>query len=135
VQDRRFFSCVANMVLLPTPMKAFTDEMPDVKSMLRICAKNFFGWQCDHKSIMTENAKLEKWQTSDDYPESWPRQIGDSAPLGVMPINADIRQSAVRRWRNIQEDLERAGPHYPQEEVRKALAYWKLDPENPLMNT
>lgn len=26
VMDRRLFSCVGNMVLLPTPLKAFTDE-------------------------------------------------------------------------------------------------------------
>jgi hypothetical protein len=38
VQDPRFYSCVGNMVLLPTPLKAFTDVMPDVKSMLRACA-------------------------------------------------------------------------------------------------
>lgn len=28
VKDRRLFSCVANMVLLPTPLKAFTDTLP-----------------------------------------------------------------------------------------------------------
>lgn len=48
VQDRRFFSCVANMVLLPMPLKAFTDTMPEVKAMLRICARNLYGWHCDH---------------------------------------------------------------------------------------
>jgi hypothetical protein len=39
VQDRRFFSCVANMVLLPTPLKAFTDTMWEVKAMLRIITR------------------------------------------------------------------------------------------------
>ena len=48
VQDRRFFSCVANMVLLPTPLKAFTDTMSEVKAMLRICARNLYDWHCDH---------------------------------------------------------------------------------------
>jgi hypothetical protein len=32
VMDRRFFSCVGNMVLLPTPLKAFTDSMPEIKA-------------------------------------------------------------------------------------------------------
>lgn len=44
VMDRRFFSCVGNMVLLPTPLKAFTDALPEVKAMLRICARNLYGW-------------------------------------------------------------------------------------------
>lgn len=30
-KDHRFYSCVANMVLLPTPLKTFTDSMPLVK--------------------------------------------------------------------------------------------------------
>lgn len=39
VMDRRFFSCIGNMVLLPTPLKAFTDAMPEVKAMLRISGR------------------------------------------------------------------------------------------------
>jgi hypothetical protein len=50
-----FFSCVGNMVLLPTPLKAFTDTMPEIKSMLRICARNLYGWQCDHESMSAIN--------------------------------------------------------------------------------
>jgi hypothetical protein len=50
-----------------------------------------------------------------------------------MHFNLDIHKSAIRRWQRIQEDLEGAGPHYPREEVRKALAYWKLDPAKPLV--
>lgn len=38
VSDHRFYSCIGNMILLPTPLKAFTDTMPEVKAMLRICA-------------------------------------------------------------------------------------------------
>jgi hypothetical protein len=38
VQDPRFFSCVANMVWLPTPLKGFTDALPEIKTMLRTCA-------------------------------------------------------------------------------------------------
>ena len=134
VQDRRFFSCVANMVLLPTALKAFTDTLPNVKAMLRICSRNYYGWQCDHETMNVKNAELDKWQDWDDYPESWPRQVGDSRPLGVMPINADIRKCAIRRWKMIQKDLKDAGRHYPREEVRKALAYWKRDPDKPLVD-
>ncbi|NIA71263.1 hypothetical protein HBA54_21925 [Pelagibius litoralis] len=31
VQDRRFYSCVGNMVLLPTPLKGFTDTVLEIK--------------------------------------------------------------------------------------------------------
>jgi hypothetical protein len=101
VQDHRFFSCVANMVLLPTPLKAFADAMPDVKAMLRICERNFYGWQCDHESMSAVNVELDDWQNWDGYPESWPRIAGASIPIGVMPINADIRESASKRRQKI----------------------------------
>ena len=39
VKDRRFFSCVANMVLLPTPLKAFTDTMPEIKAASHLLAQ------------------------------------------------------------------------------------------------
>src|SRR5665213_536738 len=40
VQDPRYYSCVGNMVWLPTPLKGFTDSMPEIKLMLRHCAHN-----------------------------------------------------------------------------------------------
>ncbi|MHA1598323.1 MAG: hypothetical protein ACTSV1_06335 [Alphaproteobacteria bacterium] len=130
VQDHRFFSCVANMVLLPTPLKAFTDAMPDVKAMLRICARNLYEWQCDHESMSSVNAELDEWQNWDDYPGSWPRKAGTTIPIGVMPINTDIRKSASRRRQKIKKDFEIAGPNYPREKVLEALAYWKIDLAN-----
>lgn len=130
VQDHRFYSCVANMVLLPTPLKAFTDTMPDVKAMLRICARNLYGWQCDHESMSAVNAELDEWQNWDDYPGSWPRKAGVSIPIGVMSINTDIRESASRRWQKIKRDFEHAGSHYPREKVLESLVYWKLDLAN-----
>ena len=35
IKDPRYFSCVGNMMRLPTPLKAITDSMPDIKLMLR----------------------------------------------------------------------------------------------------
>lgn len=75
VQDRRFFSCVANMVLLPTPLKAFTDAMPEVKAMLRICARHLYGWHCDHGSVADALASIERWTEWDAYPSTWPREL------------------------------------------------------------
>lgn len=132
VQDRKFFSCVANMVLLPTPLKAFTDTMPVVKAMLRLCARNTYGWQCDHVSQEATNAALDGWNDWSSYPKSWPKEQNDSTPLGIMKINDDIYATANRRWKAIQDGLEHAGPHYPKDEVLSVLAYWKLDPSKGL---
>jgi hypothetical protein len=97
VMDRRFFSCVGNMVLLPTPLKAFTDTMPEIKSMLRICARNLYGWQCDHESMSAINAALDEWTDWQSYPKSWPRKPDEKLPLGVAPLTPAIRASAERR--------------------------------------
>lgn len=126
VQDRRFFSCVGNMVLLPTPLKAFTDVMPQVKAMLRICAKNLYGWYCDHPSVADTIRTLENWSDWSAYPDSWPRSPGDALPLGIMPLNPLIHKMAARRIEVVRHDLEHAGPFYPRDEVRQALAYWKI---------
>ncbi len=126
VQDRRYFSCVGNMVLLPTPLKAFTDVMPEVKSMLRICASQLYGWRCDHPSLTQTLKRLDGWTDWSAYPASWPRPDKASIPLGVRFLTPEIRQTALRRMARIFQDLESAGPHYPRQEVEEALVYWKI---------
>ena len=85
VADHRFYSCVANMVLLPTPLKAFTDSMPEIKAMLRICSTNLYGWRCDHPDVLdwNEPPDYEKgfWKA---YPGSWPRTPEENWPIGVI---------------------------------------------------
>ncbi|MFC0387721.1 hypothetical protein [Muricoccus vinaceus] len=128
VQDRRFFSCVGNMVLLPTPLKAFTDAVPEVKAMLRICARALYGWHCDHEGLVETVATIDRWGDWDAYPVSWPRAPGDGKlPPGVVLLNSDIRSDAARRIARIRHDLEHAGPHYPRAQVRDVLAYWKIE--------
>lgn len=126
VKDRRYFSCIANMVLLPTPLKAFTDTMPDVKAMLRICARNLYGWTCDHESLREAVTALDAWNAWDGYPKSWPRSPGEKRPLGTVPLSAAIEQIAGERKRAIKRDLDQAGPRYPRKEVREVLAYWRV---------
>src|SRR5262249_41671943 len=94
VMDHKFFSCVGNMLLLPTPLKAFTDTFPEIKAMLRICARNLYGWQCDHPSMKVINAKLEEGIDWRSYPKSWPTKSGEKRPLGVAPLTSAIRASA-----------------------------------------
>ncbi len=132
VQDHRYFSCIANMVLLPTPLKAFTDHVPDVKAMLRLCARNYYGWACDHEDLENITHQLDCWNDWEHYPMSWPKSINERTPLGVISLNDRIRKSAVRRWRKIQKDLQTAGRFYPREQVLEALTYWNLDPARPI---
>jgi hypothetical protein len=119
VMDRRFFSCVGNMVLLPTPLKAFTDTMPDVKAMLRICARNLYGWPSEQSEFLATNAAVDQWTDWDSYPQSWPRTPHERLPLGVVPLSTAIRNCARKRLAAIRRDLEDAGAYYPREEVKK----------------
>jgi hypothetical protein len=124
VQSNRFYSCVANVVLLPTPLKAFTDVVPNVKMMLRICARNYYGWQCDHEGLSDAIAKLDNWSDWEAYPMSWPRLPSTMTPRGVIPLNNVIQENAQRRLHRIKLDLKKAGDHYPRAKVLDALEYW-----------
>lgn len=90
VSDHRFYSCVANMLLLPTPLKVFTDTVPEVKAMLRICAGSFDGWRCDHADVASLHALLDEWVDWSAWPDGWPRPGQRSTPLGVMPFTAGV---------------------------------------------
>jgi len=121
VQDHRFYSCVANMVLLPSPLKAFTDMVPEVKVMLRICAGHMYEWQCDHQSIMHKDYLVSY---NDAYPRTWPARAGELAP-GIMPLNNVIKSRIEKRKSQIRKDLKHAGSMYPTERVLEAIAYWE----------
>lgn len=127
VQDRRFYSCVGNMLLLPTPLKAFTDVMPEVKAMLRICARNLYGWRCDHGSLSDVLMHIDAWKEWSAYPSSWPRGPGGPLPLGTVPLDDGIRNKAMRRLATIKRDIASGGPYYPKTEVKEALAYWGIE--------
>ena len=125
VGDSRFYSCVANMVLLPTPLKAFTDSMPEIKEMLRIAAFHHFGWYCDHE-------KLDKWnylqsgKLPDHYPLDWPNHDKPSLSIsGIVSLNGKIKKRIDRRIARINDDLINAGEYYPREIVNQTLAYWE----------
>ena len=124
VQDPRFYSCVANMVLLPTPLKAFTDSMPEVKMMLRHCAANLYAWRCDHE-VLDSSSPDDDWVQWPAYPKSWPRRAHEKMPLGVRRMNPAIRSNIAARLSKIRNDVEHAGPMYPRKQVRTVLSYWR----------
>ena len=79
VQDPRYFSCVANMVWLPTPLKGFTDTLPEIKAMLRVCAFHLYGWACEHPSVAEQADKVRSGWIPEGYPKSWPSPERPSA--------------------------------------------------------
>lgn len=125
VQDPRYYSCVANMVLLPSPLKAFTDVMPEVKGMLRACAFHTYGWRCDHEAALI--ADMGAIASDPSYPPTWPRTPGDALPPGVVPLTSAILDDIGKRLLTIKRDLEHAGEHYPRQQVCDVLAHWRIE--------
>lgn len=118
------------MVLLPTPLKAFTDAMADVKLMLRLCSRNLYGWSCDHEAVVEKCAALDAFDNWDAYPASWPRSLRDGrTPQGTVACTPEIKRLAANRFAEIRWDLQQAGAYYPRDSVRAVLAYW-LIPEH-----
>ncbi len=126
ITDARYFSCVANMVLLPTPLKAFTDVMPEIKSMLRVCASHLYGWQPDKVDQQPAHGALQQLFVAGDYPVSWPTDRKACTPLGLIPLNDRIRDGIARRKLAIKTDMEQAGSFYPRMQVQTVLNYWGI---------
>lgn len=76
------------------PSETFTDTMPEVKAMLRICTCNLCGWPCDHDSVLAGNSALDGWSDWDAYPQSWPRRPREKNPLGVVAFSPTIENAA-----------------------------------------
>ena len=128
VQDPRFYTCVANMVALPTPLKAFTDSLPEIKLMLRVCAYHLYGWVCEHEAVAHDAALVKAGHIPPGYPETWPRQQGGPPPPGVIGLSDVIASLVSRRKREIGRELENAGPLYPREKVViPTLQFWKIN--------
>ncbi len=104
------------------------DDARYQSAMLRICARALYGWHCDHESLSQTVATIDRWGDWAAYPASWPRAIGETkVPPGVVALDDGIRKDAARRLARIRKDLVDAGPHYPKEPVRQAMAYWKIE--------
>jgi hypothetical protein len=56
------------MVWLPTPLKGFTDTLPEIKAMLRVCAFHLYGWACEHPSV-ADQVESAVWLGAGRIPE------------------------------------------------------------------
>jgi hypothetical protein len=128
VQDPRYFSCIANMVWLPTSLKGFTDTLPEIKAMLRVCSFHLYGWACEHSSVLSQAAKVRSGWTPDDYPKTWPSLTRPGAlPPGTAPFTARVKQEIARRKQKIRADVANAAYlHYPKEQVLDVLKFWNV---------
>ncbi|GJE18289.1 hypothetical protein [Methylobacterium marchantiae] len=129
VQDPRYFSCIGNMVWLPTPLKGFTDALPEVKKMLRICSYNLYGWACEHPSVKAEAEEIRSGIIPVGYPRGWPSALDlKLIPLGTAPYTDKIRREILVRkakWRRDIDDLRLVD--YPRDQVKNVLDFWKID--------
>jgi len=112
------------MVLLPNPLKAFTDSIPEIKTMLRIVAYAYFGWCPTHEEIATidcEKARCD-WEA---FPAIWRKVAGGDRLPGVIEFDSKIKRTADNRIAKIRSEYVTAGKHYPRAEVKEVLVYWK----------
>lgn len=129
VQDPRYFSCVGNMVWLPTSLKSFTDAMPEIKAMLRVCAFNLYGWVCEHESVKEQAALITSGWLPESYPTAWPRKVGSGVfPPNTAPFTAVVQAEILKRKKRIKAALANADfIHYPKQEVLDVLNFWKIE--------
>jgi hypothetical protein len=127
VKDPRYYSCVGNMVWLPTPLKGFTDAVEEIKQMLRVCAFHLYGWACEHPEVATKAERIRSGEIPDGYPKAWPTAKDRKLPPGTscfsprVADNVQKAKAAIKRALN-NDSLE----NYPGEEVQRVLDFWKI---------
>jgi hypothetical protein len=129
VRDPRYYSCVGNMVWLPTPLKGFTDALPEVKLILRACAFHLYGWACEHQSVALQAQEIRRGHLPRGYPNSWPAPDRPHAlPPGTAPFTPAIMEEIRRQKSTIKQKLlDETLVYFPREEVRQVLAFWKIE--------
>ena len=117
VQDARFYSCVGNMVLLPTPLKGLTDSDPDAKACLRARAFQLYGWVCPVDDAPQLGHKIATGWKPDRYPMIWREPTR---------YPAAIDQARRRKVEILGQITNCPGPLYPTEAVNVAMTYWSI---------
>ena len=128
VRDPRYYSCVANMVWLPTPLKGFTDALPEVKAMLRTCAFYLYGWVCEHETVKEQAETIRAGAIPEGYPESWPApDRKDLMPAGTAPFTTDIEARVNRQKEKIKGMLaDESLTNFPHQATREVLKFWNV---------
>lgn len=128
VRDPRFYSCVGNMVWLPTPLKGFTDAVPDIRRMLRTCAFYLYGWACEHPDVASQALEVRAGKVPDGYPEIWPGPGRYVLPPETAPFSPRVASAIAKRKEELRRMLGDASlTCFPREDVRKVLEFWKVE--------
>jgi|SRR5271165_939232 len=128
VCDPRFYSCVANMVWLPTPLKGFTDAVPEIKNMLRICCFYLYGWACEHEDVQKQAAEVRSGGLPDSYPKAWPANGRDCLPPGTAPFTPRVVAAIEKRKEKLRSLLEdHSLKNFPRDGVLDVLKFWKVE--------
>lgn len=124
VQNPMYYSNIGNMVLLPSPIKAFTDCIPEVKTILRVCAWYLYGFVCEEDEVKEEANNIKNGFIPHNYPSEWPRHYRDKMPPGTVKLNNQIQNYIAKRKAQIRRDLQNPlfeGTHYPKGKIIEVL--------------
>ncbi|MFT5059708.1 MAG: hypothetical protein ACI9AX_000022 [Polaromonas sp.] len=114
VNDRRYYTCTANMLLVPTPLKAFTDSVPEVIAALRIATMRLYDFVPDGQTVP------DREEAGDWYPVEWEHKAG----FETVKLNPFIRKRVMTRFSTMRTDFEEAPGFYPKDECRSVFNYW-----------
>ena len=132
VQDPHYYSCIGNMVLVPTPLKGFTDAVPDIKRCLRACAYYLYKWVYEdaeaNKDAAKEAEQIRSGKFPKCYPESWPNAKRNIHPLGTAPYSECVKGAVAKRKDKLRKQLaDETLEYYPRDDVREVLRFWNVD--------
>ncbi len=124
VNDPRYFTCPANMVLVPSPLKTFTDTIPEVKSALRYASSILYGFSPENRDEPDASA------ASSYLPDIWRKP----ETIRFVPINDRIIAHLTERVEKLAQLQESAGENYPRRGVAEVISYWKTQKPKSLFS-
>ena len=129
VKDPRYFTCLANMIWLPTPLKGFTDAVQQVKSILQTCSYYLYGWACEHIAVKAQAETVRSGAIPAGYPDDWPAPGRlNLRPVGVAPFTPELEAKIASRKSEIRRMLDdNSLTNLPRDDVRRVLDFWKID--------
>jgi hypothetical protein len=115
------------MIWLPTPLKGFTDAVPEVKRMLRTCAFYLYGWVCDHPDVKEQAKEVRSGAVPEGYPTVWPAPGRPMPPPGTAPFSPRVAQAIAKRKEELRRMLnDRSLANFPRKEVEDVLKFWNV---------
>ena len=115
------------MVWLPTPLKGFTDCVPEIKRMLRTCCFYLYGWACEHADVKDQAAEILTGSIPHGYPNEWPAPGRSCLPPGTAPFNDRVKKAIQKRKNELRDMLtDESLVNFPRKDVRDVLESWKI---------